>query len=178
MEMARVASLGAPRCRRSGDVNWDAIAGVASVAAVVAALIAVWIQMRQLKQSFASATYQEIVRMFDEFAMLIVERPELDRAIFGGRGVEERFSDETRTRAQWAQGIRFDWFESIVIQRRKYRVIPDDLYDHWFAVLRDELGRPGMRDYWNRCGHYYHPELRSEVERAISSLRVGSRRSG
>jgi hypothetical protein len=157
-------------------VSWDAVAGVASVAAVLAALIVVWIQMRQLKRSFASATYQEIVRMFDDFAMLIVERPELDGAIFGS-GANERFSDETRTRAKWARGIRFDWFESIVIQRRRYRVIPDDLYDHWLAVLRDELSQPGMRDYWTRSGHYYHPELRSEVESALAKSRSGTRRA-
>lgn len=150
-------------------MNWEAIAAVGAVGAVLVALIGLWVQVRALKQSIASATYQEIVRMFDEFAMLIVERPELDRAIFDDGPVEERLSGETKTRAEWARGIRFDWFESIVIQRLKYKAIPDDIYAHWLGLLQHELGKDGMRAYWARCGRNYHPELRHEVDRVLGS---------
>jgi hypothetical protein len=151
-------------------VNWDAVAGIGAVAAVLAGLIALWVQMRALKRSIASATYQEIVRMFDDFALMIIERPELDGAIFGD-GPENRFSTETRTRAEWACGIRFDWFESIVIQRLKYKAVPEDIYVHWLSVLGAELRKPRVRAYWDRCGHYYHPELKREVERTLRSAR-------
>jgi hypothetical protein len=147
-------------------VNWDAVAGIGAVGAVLAGLVALWVQMRHVKRSIASATYQEIVRMFDDFALLIIERPELDEAIFGDAD-EEGLSERTKTRARWARGIRFDWFESVVIQRLKYGVLPDDIYAHWLDVLKDELGKPGMRAYWEDCGHYYHPDLRDEVERTL-----------
>jgi hypothetical protein len=146
-------------------VNWDTLAGIG---AVLVALVALWMQVRGLKRSMASATYQEIVRMFDDFALLIIERPELDKAIFG-KGDEKRFTEETRIRAEWARAIRFDWFESIVIQRLKYRVVPDDIYAHWLGVLKHELDQQGMRSYWDNCGHLYHPELRREVERTLGN---------
>lgn len=156
------------RNARGRDVNWDAFAGIGAVAAVLLGVFALWMQMRGLRRSMESATYQEIVRMFDDFALLIIERPELENAIFG-KGDEQRFTEETRTRAEWARAIRFDWFESIVIQRQKYRVIPDDLYAHWLDVLKNELGEDGMRRYWQRCGRYYHPALRREVERTLGA---------
>jgi hypothetical protein len=151
-------------------MNWDAFAALGAIGAVLVGAFALWIQMRGLKRSMASATYQDIVRMFDDFALLIVERPELDKAIFDKSDLSA-FSEETRVRAEWARAIRFDWFESIVIQRSKYRVIPEDLYAHWLDVLKQELKREGMREYWSRCGRYYHPALREEVERTLGGAR-------
>jgi len=132
-------------------------------------IIFLWIQIRDLRKSVQSATYQTIVSMFDEFAKLCIEHPEIDRLLFQDSDALWNNDSKTPTvqkiQALWAIAMRFDWFESIVIQKKKYNTIPDDLYQHWISVLREEMSFASFRKYWNTYKQFYHPYLHEEINR-------------
>lgn len=142
-------------------IDWNAVAAIGAVLSVIVALIALWRQVQDLKQSIQSGTYQEIVRMFDEFSRLMVDQPALGQIIFARDATA--LDAEQEFRIDWVLAIRFDWFESVVIQQRKYKAIPQDIYDHWLGVLTTELKYPVIRQYWEKCHTYYHPLLQQEV---------------
>jgi hypothetical protein len=148
-------------------LSWNAIAAIATALSVVVALIAFAVQARHLKQSIASATYQEIVRMFDDFSKLIIERPQLYNALY--RDVEITDAN-LRQQADWAIGIRFDWFESVVLQHKAYRALPDSIAEHWLGVLEHELSKAPIRRHWLEHGHHYHPALKAEVGQRLPAL--------
>ncbi|MGB7621153.1 MAG: hypothetical protein WBN92_02280 [Terriglobia bacterium] len=113
--------------------------------------------------------------MFDEFSRLLIERPELDQMIFGKHQTAE-IDAMQQVRTNWAIAIRFDWFESIVVQEKKYNAIPKSIFDHWLSVLQNEMTLPAMRRYWEKCGKFYHPVLQHEVTRilGIEGQSIGS----
>ena len=99
--------------------------------------------------------------MFDYFSQTIIQNPQLAYLIF------EDSSDINEIRARWLTFMRFDWFESIVIQKYKYKSIPDDIYNHWINILEYELSIPFIYDIWEKYGKFYHPLLQDEINKKI-----------
>jgi len=148
------------------SLDWTA-AGVigAAAAAAFAALIGVvtlWVQMRALNRQLRSANYQQIVTMFSDFSRLLVDSPELEPAIYS-RTYQPPATEAFRHKVDWAIGIRFGWFETVVIQRKHYGLLSRDVAEHWFGILAKELDSPAMRMHWDKSHDYYHPELRAKV---------------
>ena len=155
--------------RSSGEVDMEGIGTVISTAVanllVAMTVLLLWWQVRDLRRSVQSATYQTIVQMFDAFAKTMIQYPELHAYLVPD--AENRNSQQIR--AEWAIAMRFDWFESIVIQKMRYNAIPDDIYIHWMRILEYELRNPFFQSFWNQFGSMYHPLLREEVERRLKS---------
>jgi hypothetical protein len=149
-------------------VEWNAVAAISTAVSVLVAVLVFASQARQLKRSIASATYQDMVRSFDDFSKLIVDSPELHDAISADAPADD---EKLRCRAEWAMGIRFDWFESVVIQHRHYKALPETIANHWLGVLEHELTtKPVMRSHWLECREYYHRDLQDEVKRLVPEL--------
>lgn len=146
-------------------MNGDALAAIAtalSAVLVVASLLLVWIQIRDLRKGVASSTYQTIVKMFDDYASQLIANPDIrGRLADAGKPLDPKVDEAVH----WLLAIRFDWYESIVIQAKRYRVIPQDILEHWMHVLAMELDHPLFQQYWESNGRWYHPLLRLEIER-------------
>ena len=151
------------------SINWEAIAAGGTVASVLAAIGALFYQILSLKRSIQSSTYQDIVQIFNEFSRLMIDHPELERMIFSKEAGLE-IANEYQSRVDWAIALRFDWFESIVIQKKKYKAVPEDIYRHWLGVLKEELTRPTIHRHWNDNGRFYHPHLQREVAKILKPL--------
>jgi hypothetical protein len=149
------------------DSFWEGMGAIIALAGVLASIGFLWWQIRQLNRSLASTTYQEIVRMFDDFARLMIEYPALDAAIYP-KPAGEPAESELAVRTRWGISIRFDWFESVAIQHRRYGILPDHIAEHWMNVLAHELESPALAAHWAECSHYYHPALSEAVEAARS----------
>lgn len=152
------------------NFDWNAVGAISAGASVLAALGALFYQVASLRRSIQSSTYQEIVRMFDEFSRSLVERPDIERAIFARAGDSNDTSSQHHARIDWTIAILFDWFESIVIQRKRYKAIPKEIYSHYLGVLKDTLSRPIILEYWKQNGRFYHPDLQEEAARILESL--------
>jgi hypothetical protein len=158
--------------------DWTA-AGVitAAAGAVVAAIIAVvalLVQMRALNRQLRSANYQQIVGMFTDFSKLIVDDPELEPLIYG-KPYREPPNEHLRHKVDWVIGIRFGWFESVVIQRNHYGLLSRDIADFWIALLKRELDAPAIRRNWDRSAAWYHPDLRTEVDALLKAKPIAER---
>jgi len=125
---------------------------------VAISVIFLWLQIKEVRKQIQSSTYQTMVKMFDNFSQIMLQNPQLARLLFG---TSDASSEQIQ--AQWVVFMRFDWFESIVIQKYKYNAIPDDLYDHWMRILEYELSSPFIRNIWEIYGTFYHPLLQQEV---------------
>jgi len=122
--------------------------------------------MRALHGQLKSANYQQIVASFNDFSKLIVDNPKLERAIYSKEYLPPA-TDDFKHKVDWAIGIRFGWFESVVVQRRRYRLLSRSIYNHWCSILAKELDSPAMRRHWARSCDYYHPDLRKVVNRLL-----------
>jgi hypothetical protein len=159
----------APTLIGAGDPTWVTTTGaVAAAAAAVIALVAIWAQFRALTRQLRSANYQQIVSAFDDFSKLLVDRPELVDYIYHGKPVPQADRD-LQHRIDWAIGIRFGWFESVVVQRQEYQLLSPDIADHWMHILSTELDAPAMRTHWEKSASYYHPTLRAQVQQILAT---------
>ena len=147
------------------QINWQIVGGVAAVGSTLVAAYALLFQIRSLRRSLASSTYQQIVQMFDDFSRLLIEHPNLIEVIYGHE--HKALSAQETDIANWAMGIRFNWFESVYVQSRNFKIIPTDLRNHWDNVLREELKSATLRDYWKKYSHWYYPPLRSHVKEEL-----------
>jgi len=115
---------------------------------VAISVFLLWLQIKEMRKQIQSSTYQTIVQMFDNFSQIILQNPHLAPILFGTAQTPDQIQ------AEWATAMRFDWFESVVIQKHKYRAIPDDLYAHWMSILEYELSMPFIRNIWNQIGNF------------------------
>jgi hypothetical protein len=155
-----------------GRVDWTAAGVIATVlvgiATILVAGITFFFQLRGLNRQIASATYQQIVLAFNEFSKLIIDKPELYDAIYGkpyAQPTDAKFGHQV----DWAIGIRFGWFESVIVQRKRYRILSASVADHWRSILVKELGSPAMLAHWHKNREYYHPDLRDEIQQILAS---------
>jgi hypothetical protein len=130
---------------------------------LIISVIFLYIQVKEMRKQIQSQVYQNIVQMFDEFSKIIMQNPRLARVIFNDLKTNDQIQ------AEWLIFMRFDWFESIVIQKHKYNAIPDDIYNHWMDILRFELNIPLIREIWESSKMFYHPLLQNEVNRILSN---------
>lgn len=130
---------------------------------VAISVLFLWFQIKEMKKQIQSSTYQTIVQMFDNFSLIMLQNPHLSQYIF------DNTSSIEQSQIEWALAIRFDWFESVVIQRHRYSAIPIDIYDHWINILGYELSNPHIMTFWRRYGNLYHPLFQKEVSRLICS---------
>lgn len=148
------------------DVDWTA-AGV--IATVLVGGATLFFQLRALNRQLASATYQQIVQAFTDFSKLIVDRPELYDAIYGTvRPYVPPTDAKFGHQVDWAIGIRFGWFESVIVQRKRYRILSAAIADHWRSILKKELECPAMRAHWDAYQDYYHPDLREAISQILA----------
>lgn len=145
------------------ELDWTAVGSVAAVLSVLASLWALSHQVKSLRKSAESATYQEMIRMFNDFSCMLVNDPELERHVFAKEALPDGSDQDIRTKASWMLGMRFVWFESMVIQKRVYGALHDDIYSHWLTILKEELETKSVEEYWKRCGSKFHPRLREEI---------------
>jgi hypothetical protein len=159
----------------AASFDWTAAAVITAAAgAAVAAIIAVvalLVQMRALNRQLRSANYQQIVGMFTDFSKLIVDDPELEPLIYG-KPYQEPPNEHLRHKVDWVIGIRFGWFESVVIQRNHYGLLSRDIADFWIDLLNREIDAPAIRRNWERSAAWYHPDLRAEVDALLQAKPV------
>jgi len=130
---------------------------------LIISVILLYMQIVEMRKQIQSSVYQNIVQMFDNFSHIIIQNPKLAKIIFNDLKTNEQIQ------AEWLIFMRFDWFESVVIQKHKYNIIPDDIYNHWMEILRFELNIPLLREIWESNKMFYHPLLQNEVNRIISN---------
>src|SRR6266581_1607847 len=139
-------------------IDWTAIAAVAAAVSTAIAVIALLLQSVQLRRSIQSSVYQQMVSMFDDFSKLVVEHPRSHALIFAPSQHASLFGEDSDSvRARWSLGIHFNWFESIVIQRKRFGAVPNYMWNHWVGILRLELEAPGL-------GEYFHTDLRDCID--------------
>ncbi|BBX13051.1 hypothetical protein MNVM_21320 [Mycobacterium novum] len=176
-------------------VNWTAVTAFATIIAAGVAVRALMAQMRGLKQSLGSSTYQNLVQQFNEYQNLLMEHPELywyiyksslsgERAVpkkararclrkfwcyyAGSSGIADRgLAGSYAQEVNWLLGILFNWYENAAIQTDRYAVIPQDVAQHWQNMLCHELRSPVIRNYWSTHGDHFHPLLGEWVRRAL-----------
>lgn len=150
----------------------ELLTAIGSIGGGISGLMAIILfiyQARKTKETTHSTTYQEIVRMFDDFSRLMIENPKLAKIIYSSGptksgDVKVGLSECEGTQLDWLLAIRFDWFESVVVQKHRYNAIPPEVYDHWREVLKNELrSSTAMRQYWSYFGNYFHLDLKSLV---------------
>jgi hypothetical protein len=147
-------------------VDWTAVGSVVAVLSLLATIWALWFQVKSLRRSVESTTYQEIIRMFNDFSCHIIDHPKLEKLVFGEEELPASdVTAEDRTKANWIIGVRFVWFEGIVIQKKVYNSIREDIYRHWLEILKRELETKSMEAYWRKHGSQFHPELQAEIRR-------------
>lgn len=129
---------------------------------VAISVILLWLQTREMRKQIQSSTYQTIVQTFDNFSQTVMQHPQLAQVLFG----TQCSLDDVK--AEWLVTMRLDWFESIIIQKHRYRALSDDIFGHWMRVLEYELSMPFIRNIWERYGTLYHPLLQKEVQRILS----------
>lgn len=164
----------------STSVPWDAVSALASLGGTALTLIAIVVAVltlrhenRGLQRTLASQTYHGLVSHFNEFQRMLVENPRLRRNLF--ERAPERLTDAERHQVNWTLGILFNWYEDAALQSETWRVIPDDLAEHWRGMLATEMRSPAISNYWDRYGDRFHPRLRSWVEDARAPhARAGS----
>jgi hypothetical protein len=82
---------------------------------------------------------------------------------------QEPPNEHLRHKVDWVIGIRFGWFESVVIQRNHYSLLSRDIADFWIELLNRELDAPALRRHWQRSAAWYHPDLRAEVDALLKA---------
>ena len=158
-----------PRLVAAGDQSWVTATGVAAGAvAAVVALVALWAQLRSLTRQLRSANYMQIVAAFNDFSKLLVDQPSLVDYIYHGKAVPA-YDKDLQHQVDWVIGIRFGWFEMVVLQRQEYKLLSENIVNHWMRILTRELDAPAMRAHWERGSSYYHPALRAEVAQILEN---------
>lgn len=152
-------------------IDWTAVGGVAAVATLLASILALMIQVRSLRKSIESSTYQEMIRTFNDFSVLLVDKPEMEKYVFSEKALPDGIDKDDSTRAQWMIAMRFVWFESIVVQKKIYSALHKDIYRHWLEILKFELSTASMEQYWRKYNDKFHPVLRKVVWQLRPDLR-------
>jgi hypothetical protein len=160
----RSRSLRAPR---SGITEVSAISAL--IAAVIA-LVAFAFQVRGLRRTLASSTYQNLVQQFNEYQRLMIDRPDLYKAIYKDKPGIQIHSETARQEVNWALGLLFNWYETAAIQSDRYKIIPRHVAKHWHQMLRHELRSPVLRAYWDTHGDYFHPALGEWARKELAQL--------
>jgi hypothetical protein len=149
-------------------LQWEAVSAVAALLAATISIFALVVQVRGLKRSLASATYQELVRAFNDYQALMRQRADLYHAIYkerlGIRSPNPRMEHDVK----WTLGHLFNWYESAAIQAELYRAIPTSLTSHWKAMLAHEMSSEVVRDYWSKYAERFHPALRKWADEVLS----------
>lgn len=141
-------------------LDWTAL-GVA--ATVLVGILTLYFQLRGLNRQVESATYQQMIDTFNDFSKLLIDRPELVDIIYGKVDPYVPPADPMlKNQVDWAIGMRFGWFESVIIQRNRYGM-SRAIADHWRSILKTELECPAMKAHWEKYHDYYHPDLRQEI---------------
>lgn len=153
-------------------VDWTAAGVIATVlvgvGTIVVGGIALFLQLRALNRQVESATYQQMIDTFNDFSKEIIDHPDLQPAIYGkGAGYKAPSDPLDQHRVDWLIGMRFGWFESVILQRNRYQM-SRKVTDHWCAILAKELEFPGMAAHWDRYQAYYHPDLREEIRQILA----------
>jgi hypothetical protein len=155
------------------SIDWTAtgviIGAAGAVLASIIAVVTLWVQTQSLGRQLKSANYQQIVGAFSDFSKIIVDTPELDPLIYG-TPYTAAATPEMRDKVDWAIGIRFGWFESVVVQRKEYRLLSENIAQHWINILEKELESPAMQRHWEKYHDYYHPELRVMVAELLNRI--------
>ncbi len=151
------------------SINWDAIAATGGAVGVIVSLGALAIQVRSLRRSLQSATYQNILQAFIGFTDVLLRYPQLEPVLLRS-GDLDQLAKEDQVRAEMALTILFNWYESLVLQCDLYHAVPKAVDDHWMAVLREDLLQPAIRHYWHQTCHYYHPLLQARVATELSRI--------
>jgi hypothetical protein len=149
----------------AGVVRWEEITAVATAGAAFVALVTFAYQIMSLRRTLASTTYQELVKLFNEYQQLLSERPELYTAIYGEQPELSLQQGQLGLQVKWVLGILLNWYESAAIQSGHYRAIPADIAEHWHRMLHYELSFPTIRAYWELDGQNFHPALAEWVSR-------------
>lgn len=150
-------------------LDWTAAGVIATVLVGVGTL---FFQLRALNRQIESATYQQMIDTFNDFSKEIIDHPDLEPAIYGkGAGYKPPSDALDRHKVDWLIGMRFGWFESVVLQRNRYHM-SRKVTDHWCSILKKELESPAMKAHWDEYHEYYHPDLREEIRQILAGKAI------
>jgi hypothetical protein len=135
--------------------DWQAVAAVVGVPALVASLLVLAKQVRREVEAEGATVYQDINRMMMDIDMVFVERPQLRQYFYDGIPIA-RFEPEYE-RVVAISELFVDFMDNFVQQEARMRHQPTE---YWHAYFHEMLqSSPCLREYWACNGHWYAPRL-------------------
>jgi hypothetical protein len=135
--------------------DWQAIAALVGVPAVVASLLILANQVRHEVLAEGATVYQDINRMMMDIDMLFVDRPELRQYFY--RGIPITPDDAEYERVAAVSELFVDFMDNFVQQEARMRKQPTAYWHQYFHAMLESS--PAIREFWTSNGHWYAPEL-------------------
>jgi hypothetical protein len=144
--------------------------------AVTATLIYVIRQTKLLRRSIESSTYENLLNLFHDFAKALKDNPKAAKALLYEKGGDvvakfqntapEQYAElsESDVELLWLSFLYLNWAESVVIQSRRLKSVPKDVWQHWETCIKQDLSTGVLAAVWDKNKHFYHPLLRSLMD--------------
>lgn len=139
------------------------ISGSGIIVSVIALILQIKVQIRTMKGS----TSVLLSGRMDEINRTLLDRPEIFDAL------SQPYSPLPGVRQSSAElitDLKFTLFEEIYMQYVKFRLIDKHDWRLWKESIKENMGYPFMRGYWEDSKKYYDKRFVFEVENIINDL--------
>lgn len=153
----------------------DVLQGVGIVFSMVLGIISirlVTIQLRNQNLQQKAATSALFSSRLQELNQMLLDNIETDAALEPDSQLRPllELSPLQRRRLQIQLLMRYNLYEEIFVQYKKYGLVDISDWLVWQRAIKQEFSRGRVREYWERTKSMYDPEFVTEIDKLVKQI--------